>query len=235
VPDHGLKVGEIAVTAALATHALPPDVPPGSLEAVATYDTPTEVLSDKSYGNISVTYSGAAHACRVKVDPETGRWEIVEYVMAHDSGNVINPLIVDGQHQGGFLHGFGMVYGENLSYDPQDGKLLNATFGGYAVPYAPDTPSIADMHEIPAPSRSVVGGRKGAGETATAPVPPAVANALYHATGIRFTQLPITPDRVLDALHEKERRGVDRLMYPYDVETAPGPHTWPGEDGEAGA
>jgi carbon-monoxide dehydrogenase large subunit len=226
-PDRGLAVAEIAGVTGYATHSLPPDVSPGSLEATATYDSPTDLLTENSHGNISVTYSGGAHAAKVKVDLETGVWKITDYVMVHDSGVVVNPLIVDGQHQGGFLHGFGMAFGEGIVYD-DDGRVANPSFATYYAPYAPDVPNLSQLHEIPAPSRVVPGGRKGAGESATSPPPPAIANALYEAIGIRFTMLPITPDHVLAALREKERRGVDTLTYPYDVADAPGPHTWPG-------
>jgi carbon-monoxide dehydrogenase large subunit len=157
--------------------------------------------------------------------------------MVHDSGVVINPLIVDGQHQGGFLHGYGMAFGEGIVYDA-DGHVANPSFATYYAPYAPDVPDISRLHEIPAPSRVVPGGRKGAGESATSPPPPAIANALFDAIGIRFTMLPITPDHVLAALREKERRGVETLTYPYDVADAPGPHVWasgpdPGEEARA--
>jgi carbon-monoxide dehydrogenase large subunit len=224
-PEKGLAVADLAGVAGFATHALPEGFTPGSLEATATYDSPTDLLTGDSYGNISVTYSGAAHTAKVAVDLETGSWKIVDYVMVHDSGVVVNPLIVDGQHQGGFLHGFGMAFGEGVAYD-DEGHMINASFSNYYAPYAPDMPDISKLYEIPAPSRVVPGGRKGAGESATGPPPPAIANALEDATGIRFTLLPITPDHVLAALREKERRGVDTLTYPFDVESAPGPHAW---------
>jgi carbon-monoxide dehydrogenase large subunit len=231
-PERGLAVAELAGVAGYATHALPEGFSPGSLESTATYDSPTDLLTGDSYGNISVTYSGGAHTCKVHVDVETGSWKIVDYVMVHDSGVVVNPLIVDGQHQGGFLHGYGMAFGEGLAYD-DEGHMLNASFSNYYAPYAPDMPDLSKLFEIPAPSRVVPGGRKGAGESATGPPPPAIANALEDVIGIRFTMLPITPDHVLAALREKERRGVDRLTYPFDVESAPGPHVW--HDEEAGA
>jgi carbon-monoxide dehydrogenase large subunit len=231
-PEKGMAIPELAGVAAFATHALPEDVSPGSLQATATYDTPTDILTEDSYGNITVTYSGAAHTCRVEVDTDTGAWKLLDYVMVHDSGTVVNPLIVDGQHQGGFLHGFGMAFGEGVMYD-DEGHMQNPSFATYLAPYAPDMPDLNNLHEIPAPSRVVPGGRKGAGESATGPPSPAIANALEDAIGIRFTMLPITPDHVLAALREKEKRGVDRLTYPFEVESAPGPHAWPEEEVDA--
>jgi len=118
------------------------------------YDTPTEILTPQSAGNIAVTYSGAAHAARVRVDPGTGRWTVVDYAMAHDSGSVVNPLIVGGQHQGAFLHGFGMVFGEGVVYDDR-GRMVNPSFASYLTPYAPDVPDLSKIHEVPAPSTVV--------------------------------------------------------------------------------
>jgi carbon-monoxide dehydrogenase large subunit len=225
-PSRSLAISQLAGVAAHTTHSLPPDAEPGALEATSTYDSPTDLLTKDGHGNITITYSGAAHAAKVQVDIETGVWKIIDYVMVHDTGTVVNPLIVEGQHQGGFLHGYGMAFGEGIVYD-DDGRVVNPSFATYYAPYAPDVPDLTRLHEVPAPSRVVPGGRKGAGESATSSPAPAIANALYDAIGIRFTMLPITPDHVLAAIREKERRGVETLTYPYDVPEAPGPHSWP--------
>lgn len=214
-PSRSMAVAELAVMSSLVTHSLPPGFEPGSLEAVATYDTPTTLFNEQG-GNITITYSSGVHAAYVRVHPDTGRVEILDYAMVHDSGVVINPMIVEGQYHGGFLHGYGIVFGEDLVYD-EDGKMLNASFENYYIPYASDMPDLGNMHSLPAPSRVVPGGRKGAGETATPPVAPAIANAIFDATGIRFLSLPITPEHMLMALREKERQGVDTFDYPYDM------------------
>jgi carbon-monoxide dehydrogenase large subunit len=202
------------------------------MEAIATYDTPTEREGADGSGNLSVTYSAAAHAARVRVDPETGLVRVVDYAMAHDSGVVINPLVVEGQHQGGFLMGLGMVLGEDYTYDP-DGHLTNASFRDYLAPTATDMPELTKMYEIPAPSQTIPGGQKGAGESGTGPVPAAVGNAVFDATGVRFTALPITPQKVLLALREKDRQGADTFRYPDDMPDFTGPRRpadWPVPD-----
>jgi carbon-monoxide dehydrogenase large subunit len=125
-----------------------------------------------------------------------------------------------------------MAFGEGIVYD-DDGRVTNPSFATYYAPYAPDVPNLNRLYEIPAPSRVVPGGRKGAGESATSQPPPVIANALYDAIGIRFTMLPITPDHVLAALREKERRGLETMSYPFDVPGAPGPHNWPSATTEA--
>jgi carbon-monoxide dehydrogenase large subunit len=224
----GLYLENLAAYAAYRTHQLPPGFEP-TLEAVATYDTPTEREAPDGTGNLSVTYSTAAHAARVAVDPETGRVTVVDYAMVHDTGTVINPLVVEGQHQGGFLMGLGMALGEDYEYD-EAGHLLTTSLRDYRVPYATEVPELTNMLEVPAPSVTIPGGQKGAGESGTGPVPAAIGNAVYDATGVRFTCLPITPDRMLTAMREKERQGVAKIRYPDDMPSFEGPRIpedWP--------
>lgn len=212
-PERALPLAAIAGTAVYMTNSLPDTVPAGPLEAQATYDTPTELERADGGGDWAATYSAGAHAARVRVDPDTGHYEILDYVMAHDSGTVINPLIVEGQHHGGFVHGFGMVFGEDYHFDA-DGHLLNASLAHYLAPVASDVPNLHRSYEVGVASTTIPGGQKGAGETSTAPVPPAIGNALADAIGVRFCRLPITPEDVVLALAEKQRRGVDRLIWP---------------------
>jgi carbon-monoxide dehydrogenase large subunit len=231
--DSGLYLENLASFSAYRTHQLPPGFEP-TLEAVATYDTPTDREAPDGSGNFSVTYAGSAHAAHVHVCPETGRIKILEYVMVHDTGIVINPLIVEGQHQGGFLMGIGMALGEDYVYD-ESGHLLNASFADYQAPQAPDMPELNRMFEIPAPSLTIPGGQKGAGESGTGPVPAVIGNAVAHATGVRFTELPITPDRMLLALREKARAGMEVFRYPDDMPDYAGPRgpaEWPQPKGE---
>ncbi|MFC5949303.1 xanthine dehydrogenase family protein molybdopterin-binding subunit [Pseudonocardia lutea] len=228
LPDSGIYLEIIAATAAYRTHQLPPGFEP-TLETVATYDTPTEREGADGSGNLSVTYSGAAHAAHVRVDPGTGRITVVDYAMVHDTGTVINPLVVEGQHHGGFAMGLGMAISEDYVYDER-GRQLNASFKDYLAVTAPDVPELTKTAEIPAPSTMIPGGQKGAGESGTGPVPAAIGNAVFDATGVRFTVLPITPQRMLTALREKERQGVDAIRYPDDMPDFTGPRehsAWP--------
>lgn len=224
----GLYLENLAGYSVYRTHQLPPGFEP-TLETTATYDTPTDREGPDGSGNLSVTYAGSAHAAHIRIDPTTGRITVLDYVMAHDTGTVINPLIVEGQHQGGFLMGIGMALGEDYIYDDK-GRLLNATFAEYQAPLAADMPELTKMFEIPAPSLTIPGGQKGAGESGTGPVPAVIGNAVAQATGIRFTALPITPDRMLLALREKERRGLAKFRYPDDMPDYTGPKDkteWP--------
>jgi carbon-monoxide dehydrogenase large subunit len=229
----GLYLENLAAYAAYRTHQLPPGFEP-TLEAVATYDTPTEREAPDGTGNFSVTYSTAAHAARVVVDPDTGRITVADYAMVHDTGTVINPLVVEGQHQGGFLMGLGMALGEDYVYD-EAGRLQTTSLRDYRAPYATEVPELTNVLEVPAPSVNIPGGQKGAGESGTGPVPAAIGNAVYDATGVRFTCLPITPDRMLPAMREKERRGLPSIRYPDDMPWFGGPRTheeWPKPTGD---
>jgi carbon-monoxide dehydrogenase large subunit len=228
LPDSGLYLEILASMAAYRTHQLPEGFEP-TLESIATYDTPTEREGSDGGGNLSVTYSTAAHAALVRVDPRTGLVRIVDYAMAHDTGVVINPLVVEGQHQGGFLMGMGMVLGEDYTYDDR-GRLTSASFRTYPAPTSTDVPELTKTFEIPAPSVTIPGGQKGAGESGTGPVPAAVGNAVFDATGVRFTELPITPQKMLLALREKERQQVEVFRYPDDMPDfrgPRGPEEWP--------
>ncbi|MBS1888192.1 MAG: xanthine dehydrogenase family protein [Actinobacteria bacterium] len=225
MPGTGLFIQNLVLLAAYATHQLPEGFEPGPIQAQATYDTPTERERSDGTGNLSPTYSAAAHAARVEVDRETGRWRVLDYVMAHDTGVIINPLIVEGQHQGAFLHGYAMVFGEEVRWG-EDGAVANAGFKEYFAPSAADLPSLHPTIEVPAPSTVIPGGQKGAGESATAPVAATIANALQAATGVRFCSLPIMPDDVKRALVESERRGAP-IVYPRDMPDYDGPTEWP--------
>jgi carbon-monoxide dehydrogenase large subunit len=231
----GLYLENLAGYSVYRTHQLPPGFEP-TLEATATYDTPTDREAPDGSGNFSVTYAGGCHIAHVRVDPGTGHITILDYVMVHDTGTVINPLIVEGQHQGGFLMGLGMAFGEDYVYD-SEGHLLTATFAEYKAPLATDVPELHHLFEIPAPSTTIPGGQKGAGESGTGPVCAALGNAVAHATGVRFTTLPITADRMLLALREKERSGLEIFRYPDDMPDYDGPRgyeDWPKPTGGEG-
>ena len=128
---------------------------------------------------------------------------IVNYTVAHDSGNIINPLIVDGQVQGGVAHGIGNALFEWMRYDA-DAQPLTVTFQDYLLPAAPDVPSLRIEHvETPNPLNPL--GVKGAGEGGTIPAPAAIIGAIEDALssfGVGFTDMPLTPDRIVEALRK---------------------------------
>jgi carbon-monoxide dehydrogenase large subunit len=147
------------------------------------------------------SYCNGTHVAEVEVDPLTGGVNLVRYSVAHDSGNIINPLIVDGQVQGGVAHGVGNALFEQMKYD-QAAQPLTTTFQDYLLPAAPDVPGCNIEHvETPNPLNPL--GVKGAGEGGTIPAPAAIISAVEDALspfGVRFAEMPLTPDRIVAAL-----------------------------------
>jgi CO/xanthine dehydrogenase Mo-binding subunit len=140
----------------------------------------------------------AVHLCDVEVDPETGVVRVVRYTASQDAGTAIHPSYVEGQIQGGVAQGVGWALNEEYVYD-SDGVMENPSFLDYRVPVASDLPMIdAIIVEVPNPAHPY--GVRGVGETGIVPPIPAVANAIYHATGCRIRDLPMSPVRVLEAI-----------------------------------
>lgn len=149
--------------------------------------------------------SFATHICDVEVDPETGKASVVRYTAIQDAGRAIHPSYVEGQYQGGVVQGIGWALNEEYIYGA-DGRLQNASFLDYRIPVASDLPMIDTVIvEVPNPNHPY--GVRGIGETPICPPMAAVANAIADATGVRFTQLPMSPPRVLHALDEARGKG----------------------------
>jgi len=147
------------------------------------------------------SYCNGTHVAEVEVDPMTGGVRLLNYTVAHDSGNVINPMIVDGQVQGGVAHGIGNALFEWMKYDDA-GNPLTTTFQDYLLPTAPAIPScIIEQVETPNPLNPL--GVKGAGEGGTIPAPAAIIAAIEDALspfGVHFAEMPLTPARIVEAL-----------------------------------
>ena len=136
--------------------------------------------------------------CDVEVDPETGKVTILRFVAAQDVGCAIHPAYVEGQIQGGVVQGIGWALNEEYIYDKQ-GRLDNAGFLDYRVPVASDLPMIEPiLVEVPNPAHPY--GAKGVGEVNIVPPMAAIANAIDRATGLRLTELPMSPPKVLAGL-----------------------------------
>ena len=142
--------------------------------------------------------------CDVEVDPETGRVEILRFVIAQDAGRAIHPSYVEGQMQGGVVQGIGWALNEEYIYD-EDGRLSNAGFLDYRVPVASDVPMIEPIVvEVPNPNHPF--GVKGVGEVSICPPMAAIANAVADAIGRRLQALPMSPPKVLEALDHRNGR-----------------------------
>jgi len=164
----------------------------------AQYESPNPKTG---YGTYSLAYSYACHMAEVEVNPRTGRVAVVNYVAAHDSGRIINPLMAKAQIEGSVIQGIGYALTENIHLER--GKVKNDQFFTYKIPSPLEIPSIQVIFvEIEDPNGPF--GAKGLGEPGLVPVAPAIVNAVYHATGIRITDRPVTPDTILEGLERRK-------------------------------
>ena len=158
---------------------------------------------ESQYGNVSSAYTFGAQVAEVEVDPKTGKVTILNFTAAHDVGKAINPMAVEGQLEGALVQGAG--YGLMEDMVGVDGRTYNPNFLNYRLPTMLD---IAPMKIMMVESNDPVGpyGAKGVAEPALVATAPALANAVYHAIGVRITSLPVTPQKILAALRAKEAK-----------------------------
>jgi carbon-monoxide dehydrogenase large subunit len=188
-PDRAKTIPDIAFSAWTA-HGLPDDVEPG-LEATFVFDPP------------NFTFPAGAHLCAVEVDSETGATEITKYVAVDDCGNVINPVIVEGQVHGGIAQGIAEAMFEEAEYD-ESGNLTTSHMGFYRIPSAAEMPSFVTDRTV-TPSSTNPMGVKGVGEAGTIAAPPAVVGAVLDALeplGVTDIDMPVTPERVWRAIQD---------------------------------
>ncbi|HSL45558.1 MAG TPA: xanthine dehydrogenase family protein molybdopterin-binding subunit [Anaerolineales bacterium] len=195
VPRMSISLGELAKKANPTRGAVQPGTEPG-LEATS-YFGPER----------GATASGI-HAMIVEVDPETMQIHIQKYLVVHDCGKVINPLILDGQIHGGVAQGIGNAFYERLAYD-ENGQLLNGTFMDYHLPTSLEVPRIETWHgETPSPLNPM--GVKGAGEAGAIPVGPLFAQALEDAlydVDFEILEIPLNSNRLWDLVHQRLETG----------------------------
>jgi aerobic carbon-monoxide dehydrogenase large subunit len=192
-PKKSIPFGE-AVSMAYVAKTLPPNVDPG-LEAT-TFFEPS-----------NFTFPFGAHVCVVEVDRDTGDVRLLKYVAVDDCGNVINPLLVEGQVQGGIVQSFGQAMLEEAVYDEQ-GQLITGEFMDYAIPRAADMPWMeTDRTVTPSPVNPM--GVKGVGEAGTIGATPALANAVADALapfGVRHVDMPFKRERIWKLMQKPSRR-----------------------------
>lgn len=161
--------------------------------------TPDKLTASRDFSTDSPTYPNGAHIAEVEIDPDTGKTEIVTYVVVDDFGATLNPLLLAGQVHGGLVQGIGQALMEDTVYDPDSGQLLSASFMDYAMPRASDAPSfVFETRNTPCKTNPL--GVKGAGEAGAIGSCPAVMNAVIDALdrgyGIRHIDMPATPLKV---------------------------------------
>jgi xanthine dehydrogenase molybdenum-binding subunit len=164
----------------------------------AYYEPPNGITDPQTVmGNMSAAYAFGTHMVEVEVDTETGQVKILNFVAAHDTGRTINPLGVRGQTFGGVAQGIGYALTEEVVF--KNGKVANPQFLDYKIPTALDMPPIQTI-DVETIDPEGPYGAKGVGEPGLVPTAAAIANAVYDAIGVRITDLPITPEKILKAL-----------------------------------
>ena len=182
--DKSVGIGQVAFTAYV-PHNYPQGVEPG-LEESAFFDPP------------NFTYPAGTYVCELEVDPATGVVEILKFVAVDDFGNVVNPMIVEGQVHGGLVQGIGQALLESAIYD-EGGQLLTGSYMDYAMPRADDVPSFEVVTAAGTACTANSLGVKGCGEAGAIGSPPAVINAITNAIGVRV-EMPATPEKVWRAI-----------------------------------
>lgn len=192
--DRTKTFGEVALTAYV-PHNYPLDKLEPGLNENAFYD-PT-----------NFTYPSGAYLCEVEVDPDTGESHVVKFTAVDDFGNVINPMIVEGQVHGGIGQGLGQAMLEQCVYDPESGQLLTGSYMDYAMPRAGDLPDFTVETSAGTPCTHNPLGVKGCGEAGAIGSPPAFINAMVDALsplGVHDLQMPATPHRVWQAIQSAQ-------------------------------
>jgi aerobic carbon-monoxide dehydrogenase large subunit len=184
--DRKLAFHELALNAYVAHKFPTSEIEPGLKEGA--FHDPT-----------NFTFPAGCHICEVEIDPETGVTTIVNFTAVDDFGNVINPMIVEGQVHGGVAQGIGQALLEHGVYDPESGQLLSGSYMDYTMPRADDLPTYKLGFTVtPCPSNPM--GVKGCGEAGAIASPPAIINAVTDALGVKEFNMPATPSRVWAAL-----------------------------------
>jgi aerobic carbon-monoxide dehydrogenase large subunit len=143
------------------------------------------------------TFANGMHAVVVETDPETAEITILKYAVVHDCGNLINPMIVEGQIHGGIAQGIGGALYERMAYD-ESGQLVNASFMDFLMPYVTEIPARIDIDHLQTPSPLNPLGIKGAGEAGVIPSAAVFASAISDAEGFAITSMPISPSELFE-------------------------------------
>jgi xanthine dehydrogenase molybdenum-binding subunit len=168
------------------------------------YEPSSKPPDEQHMGNISPCYAFGTHVVEVEVDLDTGVVRVLRITAAHDVGRVINRLGIEGQVEGGIAQGMGYCLMEELKVE--GGRVLNPSFTDYKLCTTTDIPEL-NISFVETRDPAGPHGAKGIGESPMIPVAAAIANAVYDATGVRITELPLTPERVLARLQESRAAG----------------------------
>jgi len=206
-PDRSIEVKHVAGTAHWNQAALPEGMDAG-LYASSLLSMPTsKPPDDMDRVDSSNTYGFVAEAVVVEVDVETGEVKFLKWASVHDSGTVLNPMLLEGQVMGSCTHGLGGSLYEEFAYD-ENGQCLTASFQDYLVPTAMEVPKI-DIGHVETPSPLTALGSKGAGESSCMSVPAAIGNAIADALsplGVTINELPLSPNKIWHLIQEAKSK-----------------------------
>ena len=207
-PEKGIPLGQLATISNPLRYAFGTASQEAVLLAQRAYSKSDRPLPEGTmpgleaidyYSPVGGVFAFGVHAVVLEVEPDTCNIKIHRYVLHHDCGRIINPMIVDGQIRGGVAQGIGGAFYEKLAYDDQ-AQLTNASFMDFLIPYATEVPTIEILHtETPSPSNPL--GIKGVGEAGTIPVNAAIANALSDALDVDIDKMPLSPLDLYDLIH----------------------------------
>ena len=207
-PGSAIGLGQLGVVANPLRYAFGRDATEAAMFARKAYASGEAPLREGAtpglnaveyYSPRSGVFGFGMHAAVVEIDPDTCNLLIRRYVMVHDCGRVINPMVVAGQMHGGFAQGIGGAFYERIAYD-ESGQIVNASFMDFLIPYATEVPAPVLLHtETPSPNNAL--GVKGVGEAGTIAVPAAIANAVADAVGQPVDRMPISPLALFEMLH----------------------------------
>ncbi len=201
-PEHAISVGRLASRAHWNPAGMPAGVSAGMTETFVL-DAPCLTTPDDSDRVASaMTYGFVADLAAVEIDRATGRIEIVKYVSVHDVGTMLNPMIVEGQINGGFAHGLGAALYEELVHD-RAGNFVSGTFAEYLCPTASEMPRV-DIGHVSTPTPANTTGAKGMGDGSSMLAPAALANAAADALGREDIDLPLSLNRVWELANGRD-------------------------------
>jgi carbon-monoxide dehydrogenase large subunit len=187
--DRNVPFAQVALTA-----YVPHNYPLGTLEP--------GLNESAFYDPTNFTFPAGSHICEVEVDPDTGFVEVIAFTAVDDFGNIVNPMIVEGQVHGGLAQGIGQALLEGCVYDRENGQLVTGSYMDYAMPRADDLPNFRVDNCVTACTHNPLG-VKGCGEAGAIGSPAALVNALTDALGIRDIAMPASPQTVWRALQAK--------------------------------
>ena len=178
---------------------------PDSLRVDDSFTAMTTRLDDETgQGNPYWPYTFNVYGIELEVDTDTGKITIINAVCAQDVGRAVNPKLIEGQMDGGFAMGLGYALMEDVNL--QNGVMKHDRYSNYLIPTSMDVPPLEKMI-IESPESTAPYGAKGIGEPVMLGVAPAILNAIYDAVGVRITEIPVTPDRLLVAMNSGEKKG----------------------------